>query len=81
MFDDAFSTVISISNDDPPPSFWNEINIDEFLYTIPLNDDFEAILSDEWLNHQEREEKERAQVRQVQLRARSQPDPTNSSWC
>ena len=48
------------------------------MYTIPLDDDSEATLSDEWLTPQEREEKECAQVRQVQLRARSQPDPTNS---
>ena len=47
VFDDAFSTVVSISNDEPPPNFWNEIDIDEFLYTIPLDDDSEATLNDE----------------------------------
>ena len=77
MFGDAFSTVRSINYDNPPPFFWNEVNIDEFLYTIPLYNDSEAILSDDWLTPQEREEKGRAQFRQFQLRARSQPDPSN----
>ena len=47
IFDYAFSTVVSISNDDPPPSFWDEIDIDEFMYTIPLDEDSDMNLSDD----------------------------------
>ena len=78
MFDDVFSTVTSISNNDPPPNFWNEIDIDEFMYIIPLGDYSVVTLNDEWLTPQEREEKECAQVKQVQLRARYQPDPNST---
>ena len=49
------------------------------MYKILSDDDSEVTLSDEWLTHQEQEEKARAQVRQVQLRARSQPGHTDSS--
>ena len=49
------------------------------MYTILLDDDSEVTLSDEWLTPQELEEKERGQVRKVQICARSQPYPINSS--
>ena len=79
VFNNAFNTVTSISNDDSPPSFWNEIDIDEFLYTIPLDNDSEVTLSDEWLTPQEREEKERSLVRATQLCSRIQPASISST--
>ena len=77
VFDDPFSTVTFISNDDSPPSFWNELDIDEFLYIIPLSDESEAILSDEWLKPQEKKEKDGDQVRATQLRSRIYPELIN----
>ena len=47
VYDDAFSTLSSISNDDPPSSFWNEIDIDKFLCISPLDDDSPLTLGDE----------------------------------
>ena len=67
MFDDAFITIASISENDPPPSFWNEFDIDDFMYRIPLDKDSTITLSDEWRTPQKREEKERDQVRSVKL--------------
>ena len=37
VFDDAFSTVASIGEDEPSPSFWNEFEIDDFMYKVPLD--------------------------------------------
>ena len=79
VFDNVFSTVTYMSNIDHPPPFWNEIDINNFLYKNSLDDDFKATLSDASLVHQEQEKKARAQVRQVQLSDGSQSDPTDSS--
>ena len=62
VFDDSFSTVCSQLDSDTPPSFWNEFDLDEFLYQIPLDADFTTTLADEWLTPQEREEKECTRV-------------------
>ena len=72
VFDDSFSTVCSQQDIDTPPSFWNEFDLNEFLYQIPLDVDSPATLSNEWLTPQEREEKERTRVRALQLRSISQ---------
>ena len=59
VFDDSFSTVASLQDIDEPPSFWNEFELDEFLYQIPLDRNTTISLDDEWLTPQEREERER----------------------
>ena len=48
VFDDSFSTVMPLDQADEIISFWNEFDIDEFLYTIPLDADAEAYLNAEW---------------------------------
>ena len=58
LFYDALNTVASISNDDPPHSFWNEIDIDGFMHTIHLDNESTITFSDEWLAPKEREENE-----------------------
>ena len=75
VFDDSFSTVASLQDIDEPPSFWNEFDLDEYLYQIPLDGDATVSLDDEWLTPQEREEKERQNVRATQIRNRTQPMP------
>ena len=47
VFDDSFSTVMSLDQADEIPCFWNEFDIDEFLYTIPLDADADAQLNAE----------------------------------
>jgi len=82
VFDDSFSTVCSQLDSDTPPSFWNEFDLDEFLYQIPLDADTTTTLADEWLTPQEREEKERTRVRALQLRSLGQtviPPSTGTS--
>ena len=59
VFDDFFSIVMS----DEIPSFWNELDIDECQYTIPL--DVDADLNAEWLAPAELEEGERIRVQSV----------------
>ena len=78
VFDDDFSTVASIGEDEPPLSFWNEFDIDDFMYKVQLDDTSNTYLQDEWLTPQEREEAERDRVRLAQLRSKVQSTPTSS---
>lgn len=61
VFNDSFGTVSSIQNVDEPPKFWNEFDLYMFLYQIPLDRDSEIVLEEEWLNLQDRGERERNQ--------------------
>ena len=82
VFDDSFSTVASLQDIDESPSFWIGFDLDEFLYQIPLDKDSAILLDDDWLTPQEREERERQNVRATQIRDRDQPMPallTNGS--
>jgi hypothetical protein len=76
VFDDSFSTVMSLDQADEVPTFWNEFDIDEFLYTIPLDEGINANLDAEWLTPAELEERERIRVRSAQIRLTY---PTGSS--
>lgn len=62
VFDDLFSTVSSIYDIDETPSFWNEFDLDEFMYQIPLEKSSGIILNNEWLAPQERERKEKGKM-------------------
>ena len=55
VFDDSFSTIYFLSRLDNSPSFWNEFDLDEFLYQISLNKDSGITLDYECLTPQERE--------------------------
>jgi hypothetical protein len=81
VFDDGFDTVISHSTTDNPPSFWQDIGMDDALYAqhvhrIPLDSDSTVQLGSEWLTPDEREERNRMQARQSKIRVRFAP-PTN----
>ena len=39
VFDDIFSTVIAIDEDEDLPSFWNDIDLDSHIHRIPLGED------------------------------------------
>ena len=49
------------------------------MYQMSLDKDSTITLGDEWLTPQEREEKDRAQLRAVQLRSKIQPSSTSSA--
>ena len=78
VFDDTFSTVESLhANADPPP-FWDQIGLDETVYSahvhrIPLDSDSTLRLSSEWLTPQELEERTRRDVRAVNVRGTYAP--------
>ena len=62
VFDDSFSTVASIGDHEDPPSFWNEFDLNEFLYHIPLGNNAISEPYAEWLTPAELEERERQRV-------------------
>lgn len=76
VFDDSFSTLSSLNSIDGPPSFWNEIDLDRFLYQIPLDKDSGIIFGDEWLTPQQREERETNNVQATQICNRAQHYPS-----
>ena len=69
VFDDNFSRVKSIADNEDPPSFWNELQLGEF--TIYIHNEAEAsqTLNNEWLTHIEVEEKQRIQSRSDIIRS------------
>jgi hypothetical protein len=78
VFDDGFDTVISHSSTEDPPSFWQDIGVDDALYEqhvhrIPLDRDSTVSLDPEWLTPDEREERVRMQARQSKIRVRFAP--------
>ena len=67
VFDDTFSTVVSHSSQEEPPSFWNDIELDSFTYQVP-RDNPPPHLDDDWLTPSELEEKQRYQLRTNAIR-------------
>ena len=49
VFDDTFSSVVSIANDDEPPAFWNELNLLDRTLRIPINEDTNPTVTEEWM--------------------------------
>ena len=76
VFDDTFSTVISIDEDENPPSFWNDIDLDSHIHRIPLDEDENAELRNDWLTPPELEEKSRRELRSKKIRASFNPSTT-----
>ena len=73
VFDDSFSTVQSLSPSEEPPTFWNEIGIEEHLHRVTLDDDTSAQLNEEWLTPPELEERSRHKARAARLRSSVEP--------
>jgi hypothetical protein len=67
VFDDSFSTVMSIGTEDKVPTFWEELCLDS-SHRIPLDEDASAYLPDDWLTPAELEEKRRARARLDRIR-------------
>ena len=50
IFDDSFRTFHYLYPEEEHPSFWNEFDLDDSLYSVTLDDNFQASLDEEWLN-------------------------------
>ena len=57
VFDDSFSTVISIKDSENPPEFWNEIELEACSVCIPSDYNDTPELGDDWLTPEEKQEK------------------------
>jgi hypothetical protein len=80
VFDDRYSTVASIGDDDDPPSDWDDLCLDNSLY-VPADaaPDTPQHLHDDWLTEAEREVKHRDLQRQDRVRNLQHPQiPTPS---
>jgi hypothetical protein len=69
VFDDSFSTVISIEESEDPPDFWNDIDLEARSVLIPSDDDDPPELGDDWLTPEEKEEKTRRVTRRERIRS------------
>jgi hypothetical protein len=69
VFDDSFSTVKSIGDDDVPPDFWTAPNLEMCIHRVPIDaaDPTASLLPDDWLTPHELEEKRRCLHRQTQI--------------
>ena len=74
VFDDRYSTVASIGDDDDPPSDWDDLCLDNSLY-VPADaaPDTPQHLHDDWLAEAEREVKHRDLQRQDRVRNLQHP--------
>ena len=69
VFDDSFSTVMSVTSEEEPPSFWNDLCLEsDSVHRIPLETDASVHLPDDWLTPDELEEKRRAIARLDKIR-------------
>ena len=59
VFDDAFSTVISLSVEETPPDFWNDVDLVRYTHQVPLDDNVDPRLPPDWLTSQELEKRAR----------------------
>ena len=67
VFDDDFSTVASISHSEEPPTFWEELCLDN-THRIEMDNADRYFLDDDWLTSAEREEKRRNLARIDKIR-------------
>ena len=66
VFDNTFSPVPSLKLEEDPPAFWNVLDLDEFIHTVPNNTN-QVYLEDEWLIPGEIKEEERYKLIYQQL--------------
>ena len=74
VFDDAFTTVSSVGDDENPPRFWNEINLEACTLRIPLDSNIMVNLQDDWFTTEELEEKSRQKIRTDRVRDSFDPN-------
>ena len=77
VFDDNFSTVSSLAENEEPPSFWNEVDLDGMIHKIPLDDSI-THLDDDRLTPTELQEKERYNLRSAEIRKTYLPPQSSS---
>jgi hypothetical protein len=80
VFDDEFSTVTSIEREHDPPSFWNELCLENTVF-IPVDyttDGPSTHLADDWLTPEERILKQRELIRREEIRNRVVPPGATS---
>ena len=53
IFDDYFSIVLYFPPEEEPTSFWNELDINDFIYLVLFNDNPQASLDSEWITYSE----------------------------
>ena len=75
VFDDTFSTVMSVTSEEEPPKFWNDLCL-ELTHQVPLEKDVSVHLPDDWLTPDEVEEKRRAIARADKIRPTYQHRPS-----
>ena len=71
VFDDSFSTVPSLQRENDPPSFWNDLCLENTVYIptdVPLKNGHH--LADDWLTESERSDKLREIQRREAIRTR-----------
>ena len=79
VFDDAFSTVASLGEEEPVPPFWNEFDLDDYIHRIPLDKDASPQLEDHWLTPSERDAKQRATNRSMHIQSAMDRTVTSKS--
>jgi hypothetical protein len=62
VIDYTFSTVPSLVSTEDPPTFWKSLSFDDMIY-IHHDAPSSLFLSDDWLTPEEREKKQREQIR------------------
>ena len=67
VFDDTFSTVLSQSQQDDPPDWWNVVDLEENILQIPLDQYSHLHPENNWLTPAELEEISRNYIRLNQL--------------
>ena len=67
VFDDSFSSVISISIDEEPPDFWTEIDLLDRIHKVPLDEDDNPTLGEDWLSSTERDTLLHEETRRTQI--------------
>ena len=67
VFDDDFSTVLSIAENAEPPLWWNVLDLEENSIRISLSKDDPSRLNKDWLSTEELEETSRQEIRDKHL--------------
>ena len=81
VFDDTFSSVISLAAEESPPDFWNDIDLANHTHRVQLDNGTDPRLSPDWLTPAELEERDRHEnhIRQIQADYPSFTSPKASS--
>ena len=68
VFDDIFSTVMSLPDDQEPPFFWNKIDLEAKNLQIPSDSNAHRTLQYGWLTPEELEVKSREKLKSEYIR-------------